>query len=463
VRDRQSGTTERVSVDSSGNQGDYHSRYPSISSDGRYVAYGSAATNIVSGDTNGFVDVFVFDRQTGIAERVSVDSNGGEANQQSLYSSISADGRYVAFDSTASNLVSGDTNGVKDVFVHDRQTGATIRVSVDSGGAQGSGDSANPAISSDGRYVAFDSAAANLVAGDTNGVRDVFVHDLQTGATERVSLDSSGAQVTGGSTYPTLSSDGRFVAFDSAAGNLVSGDTNGFRDCFVRDRQSGTTERVSVTTAGVQADSQSQQPSISAAGGVVAFLSFATNLVSGDTNAVSDAFARDRGTVSPGTDLCQAGTGSVIGCPCSNPPANAPRGCDNSSATGGAQLTSNGSASLSNDTLHFVTSGEKPSATSILLQGNLEVTGGIAFGQGVRCTGGTLKRLYVKTASGGSISAPGPGDLSVSARSAALNHPIAPGTSRWYAVYYRDPGVLGGCPATSTFNITQTQLVAWGA
>jgi hypothetical protein len=167
--------------------------------------------------------------------------------------------------------------------------------------------------------------------------------------------------------------------------------------------------------------------------------------------------------LAPGTDLCQAGVGGVSACPCANPPANAPRGCDNSSATGGAQLVSSGGASLAADSLVFATNGEKPTATSVVLQGNAVAASGLAFGQGVRCVGGTLKRLYVKTASGGSISAPGAGDATVSARSAALGDTIGAGTSRWYAVYYRDPVVLGGCPAASTFNITQTQLVNWGS
>ena len=169
----------------------------------------------------------------------------------------------------------------------------------------------------------------------------------------------------------------------------------------------------------------------------------------------------DPGSSSPGTDMCQPGGGSVIACPCANPPSGTPRGCDNSAATGGAQLTSTGTASLAGDTVVFATNGEKPTATSVLLQGNALIGSGVAFGQGVRCAGGTLKRLYVKTASGGSITAPGVGDPSVSARSAALSDPIAAGTMRWYAVYYRDPIVLGGCPASSTFNITQTQQVTW--
>ena len=145
------------------------------------------------------------------------------------------------------------------------------------------------------------------------------------------------------------------------------------------------------------------------------------------------------------------------------PSANAPRGCDNSSATGGASLSASGVAYLSLDSLVFTTSGEKPSATSIVLQGDAALPAGVVFGQGVRCAGGALKRLFVKTALGGSISAPdfGAGDPTVSARSTALGDSILPGQSRWYLVYYRDPFVLGGCPAASTFNATQTGAVGW--
>jgi hypothetical protein len=169
----------------------------------------------------------------------------------------------------------------------------------------------------------------------------------------------------------------------------------------------------------------------------------------------------DYGPSSPGTNMCEPGSGGTMACPCANPPSGSARGCDNSSSTGGAQLTSSGVASLSADTVVFATTGEKPTATSIVLQGNALLGAGVTFGQGVRCAGGTLKRLYVKTAAGGSITAPGPGDPTVSARSAALSDPIGAGTQRWYSVYYRDPIVLGGCPSGSTFNITQTQEVTW--
>src|SRR5439155_1436556 len=198
---------------------------PALSADGRFVAFVSFATNLVAGDTNGATDVFVHDRQTGTTERVSVASDGKKGNDGSRGAALSADGRFVAFHSTPTNLGPGDTNGATDVFVHDRQTGTTERVSVASGGTEGNGFSAGPALSADGRFVAFHSTATNLVAGDTNGKTDVFVHDRQTGTTERVSVASDATQGNNASSYPALSADGRFVAFHSDATNLVAGDT----------------------------------------------------------------------------------------------------------------------------------------------------------------------------------------------------------------------------------------------
>jgi len=290
-----SGTTTRVSVDSSGNEANGHSCWPAIGADGRYVAFQSYASNLVPGDTNDASDVFVHDRLTGVTERVSVDSAGNQGSGWSEFPAISADGRYVAFESEASNLVSGDTNWVPDVFVHDRLTGATERVSVDSAGNQGNSWSELPAISADGRYVAFQSYAFNLVPGDTNGA-DVFVHDRQTGVTERVSVNSAGNQANSDSWSPAISADGRYVAFDSGASNLVAGDTNYALDVFVHDRQTGVTQRVSVDSAGNQGNdySWSEFPTISADGRYVAFQSHAFNLVPGDTNDASDVFVHDR-------------------------------------------------------------------------------------------------------------------------------------------------------------------------
>ncbi len=294
VRDRQSGTTERVSVATGGAEGNGHSFSPSISSDGHFVAFQSLASNLVAGDTNGFTDIFVRDRLSGTTERVSVDSAGAEGNSTSDYPSISADGRFVAFRSEAMNLVAGDTNATVDVFVHDRQTGSTDRISVATGGAEGNGFNSLSAISADGHCVAFWSDASNLVAGDSNGVRDVFVRDCLNGTTERVSVATGGAQGSSGSYESSISTDGRFVAFESLASDLVPGDTNGSYDVFVRDRLSGTTERVSLDSSGVQGNLGSASPSISADGNLVAFRSGATNLIAGDSNGFDDIFVRDR-------------------------------------------------------------------------------------------------------------------------------------------------------------------------
>jgi Tol biopolymer transport system component len=464
VHDRLTGTTERVSVDSSGVEGNGVSGNASISADGRYVAFNSLASNLVIGDTNGFSDVFVRDRLTGTTERVSVGPGGTEGNNPSGLPWISADGRYVAFESNASNLVSGDTNGFTDIFVRDRIAGTTERVSVNSAGTQTNEPAHNVSISADGRYVAFWSYATNLVPGDTNLFADVFMRDRLTGMTERVSIATNGAQgnlesfISAGS----ISVDGRYVAFESSAMNLVPGDTNGRWDIFVRDRQTGTTERVSVATSGAQGNGGSYIPSISADGRYVAFNSESSNLVSDDTNVGLDDFVRDRDATGF-TSQCNAGINGVILCPCSNSPVGMGRGCDNSDGTGGAELFPSGVAYISMDTLYFTTTGEKPAATSILLQGTALTSTGIIYGQGVRCVRGALKRLFVKTAIGGSIMAPdfSMGDQFLTERSAALGDPIQPGQSRYYFVVYRDPVVLGGCPASSTFNATQTGRVDW--
>jgi Tol biopolymer transport system component len=462
LRDRLNATTERVSIDSSGVEGNGHSSYPALTDDGRYIVFCSSASNLVPGDTNGTWDIFVRDRQSGTTERVSLSTGGSEGNGVSNPATISADGRYVAFGSFASNLVSGDTNGRIDAFVHDRQTGVTQRVSVAPDGTQGDGDSSNTVLSADGRLVAFWSAATNLVAGDTNGMWDVFVHDLQTGTTERVSVGPGGVQGNAPSDAPWISDDGRFVSFASGATNLVPGGTLLALNVFVHDRQYGGNELVSTMTGGAQVTGFSELPSISANGRYVVFRSTATNLVPGDTNGQTDVFIHDR-YATGFTSLCSPGVNNVIACPCGNQPSAPGHGCDNSSSTGGATLSATGIAYLSLDSLVFTTFSEKPNATSILLQGTASLPNGLVFGQGVRCAGGQLKRMYVKTAINGSITAPdfSASDPTVSTRSATLGVPIQPGETRYFLVFYRDSTVLGGCPALSTFNATQTGSATW--
>ncbi|MBI5097804.1 MAG: PD40 domain-containing protein [Nitrospirae bacterium] len=300
VRDRNTNETTRVSVSYNGDPVNSASSAPSINSDSRYVAFESTATNLTSDDTNGVKDIFVQDRDTGTTSRVSVSSSGTQGNSTSSAPSISSDGRYVAFESTATNLTADDTNGaIKDIFVRDRNTNETTRVSVSYNGDPVNGASSAPSISSDGRYVAFESTANNLAA-DTNGVTDIFVYDRNAEITTRVSVSSSGIQGDIGSYSPSISSDGRYIAFESSATNLVLGDTNGAKDIFIYDRIEGITTRVSVDSSGIQGNRISSAPSISSDGRYVAFESYSDNLIDSDTNGVKDIFVHDRDTDSDG-------------------------------------------------------------------------------------------------------------------------------------------------------------------
>ena len=301
VHDRLTGTTERVSVASDGSEGNATSyasndHGPDISANGRFVVFYSYANNLVADDTNGVGDIFVRDRQEGTTVRVSVASDGSEGNGYSFEPAISGDGKFVVFQSFASNLVANDTNGFGDIYVHDLLAGTTERVSVATDGSEGTDNSYNGRISGDGRLIAFSSLASNLVAGDSNLYRDVFVHDRQTGTTQRMSVASDGSEANNWSLFPRISANGRFVVFASPASNLVSGDTNGQYDIFLRDRDTGTTERVSVASDGSQANWFSYRADVSFDGRVIAFHSAATNLVDGDTNAHEDIFIHDRDT-----------------------------------------------------------------------------------------------------------------------------------------------------------------------
>lgn len=285
--------TTRVSVGSAGAEATGSSSAPSLSADGRIVAFASRATNLVAGDGNGASDIFVVDRTQGAIVRVSVDSSGLEGNGDSFAPALSADGAVVAFQSFATNLVSGDTNGHADIFVHVLATGTTERVSVTCKCVQGDGDASSPALSANGQLVAFATDNTLLIGGDTNGVRDVFVHDRATGLSRRVSLDSAGVQGNGASDHPSLSADGRLVAFVSEASNLVAGDGNGLADLFLHDRTAATTARLTVDLSGGDPDGASEAPSLSGDGRLVAFASHASDLVAGDGNGVRDLFVRD--------------------------------------------------------------------------------------------------------------------------------------------------------------------------
>ena len=299
VHDRETGITERVSVNSKGQEGNGTSSSPAISADGRFVAFVSVARNLVADDTNGVADTFLHDRWTDETTRVSVASDGTQGDAASFDGApaLSADGLYVVFGSYASNLVpESDHNGIAnpDVYVHNRLTQETRRVSVASDGTQGSNWSWKPDISSNGCFVTFSSWSNDLVSGDTNSRIDIFVHNLHTGETSRASLSASGEEGNGDSQYSAISGDGRYVVYGSDASNLVPNDTNGQMDIFVHDRQTGQTTLASVASDGTQGDNGSIHADISGNGRFVLFDSIGSNLVSGDTNNQMDLFLHDR-------------------------------------------------------------------------------------------------------------------------------------------------------------------------
>jgi Tol biopolymer transport system component len=283
--------------------GDFDSGAPSVSGDGRYVAFQSGADNLVPGlsVTPDTLNVYVRDRHTGTTTLVSENAAGtGAGNFRSFQPVISRNGRYVAFESYATDLVTGvsDTNGLPDIFVRDLVLNTTTLVSVNAiGTATGNLASDQPQISGDGRYVAFRSLATDLVPGDTNGQSDIFVRDLVAHTTTLASVNAAGtASGNGASQNPVLSADGGTVAFVSYASDLVPGDTNGTTDVFARDLRHGTTTLVSVNAAGTASgNNASEDPSISDDGDRIAFSSSATDLVAGitDVNAAPDVFVRD--------------------------------------------------------------------------------------------------------------------------------------------------------------------------
>jgi Tol biopolymer transport system component len=336
VRDRKEGTTELVSPGIDGQWPNGDSFEPSLSANGRYVAFTSSASNLVPVDTGHKFNLFVYDRKRQTTELITANSAGEPIGLYPFHCAISGNGRYVAFADEGSNLVPGDTNHQADVFVHDRKTGTTERVSVSSSGAEGDGFAVDPEITHNGRFVTFFSSSTNLVPDDTNGADDVFVHDRKTGETELVSVNSAGEQGNGLSYLPSISADGRFVAFGSVATNLPGGDIGvrvfvhdrktgetelasansagqpfhgdypsisddgrfvAFHDAtvgqvFVHDRAAGTTVPASVGLGGELANRLSLWPVISGDGRWVAFDSLATNLVPDDTNDEFDSFVR---------------------------------------------------------------------------------------------------------------------------------------------------------------------------
>ena len=291
--DRETEETEQISVNDAEEAANRAATNADISADGRFVVFQSDADNLVEGDTNEASDIFVRDRQLNTTVRLSLALDGTQGNGASSQAVISADGRFVAFSSDASNLVENDTNNTADIFVYDLETQTVERISVASDGTEGDGFSRAPSLSADGRYVSYDSLATNLVADDTNGKGDVFVYDRETQTTERVSISSEGEESNNFAFNHDISSDGRYVSYSSGATNLVENDTNRVVDVFVFDRETQTTQRISTNAEGVQGNRESRESVFSADGEFIAFQSSADSLVDDDTNGRTDIFVYD--------------------------------------------------------------------------------------------------------------------------------------------------------------------------
>jgi flagellin-like hook-associated protein FlgL len=282
------GRLSTVSIRSDGaNTGNGASDNVSMSADGRYVVFDSTSTNLVIGDANGNKDIFLRDTLTGVTQILTQGGNGDSSNPV-----MSANGRYVTYQSAASNLVAGDTNTRTDIFVTDILMGTTERVSITSSAQESNGNASNAAISADGRYVVFQTPGNNLVSNDTNGNVDVFMRDRQAGTTVRISQIGS-TEGNGLSGYASISADGRYISFGSQATTLLASDTDATTDMYIKDILTGSLTLASVSSSGQKGTGTNTQGRLSADGRYLSFHSNAANLVTGDANGFTDVFVRD--------------------------------------------------------------------------------------------------------------------------------------------------------------------------
>ncbi len=291
LKELATGKITRLSMagETEANDGSYNAQF---SPDGRYILFQSAASNLVGRDENTETDIFLKELATGAITRLST-AGATEADGGSADARFSPDGRFVMFESFASNLVDGDSNGCSDIFLRDQNTGTITRISTAANGAQANNESYAAQFSPDGRYVLFESYASNLVAGDTNEAADIFLKDLATGAITRVSTAADGAQAKGGGSAPQFSPDGRYVLFESASSDLVAGDGNGRSDIFMKDLTTGAITCLSTAVNGALGQSHSSAAQFSADGRYVVFESLASNLVADDGNNRYDIFLVD--------------------------------------------------------------------------------------------------------------------------------------------------------------------------
>jgi Tol biopolymer transport system component len=444
---------------------------PGLSVDGRWVAFYSGAADVVLNDTNGWADAFVFDRLNVLTpvQRVSVGPGGVEGNfgsgfagpgptsgQIAVASNPNGTDCYVAFQSLASNLVAGAIQGCLTIYMRDTQLGTTSLVSASTSGAQNATDATGVAMSADARYVAFNCGANMLVPGDTNGGGDTFVRDMQTPTTFRVSLSSQQIPAAGGPFkspfphHPSISADGRYVAFETSRANLVANDTDGKNSIFVRDTITNLTWRVTLASTGAQPSDHCVAPWISGDGTVVAFGSAAANLVPADTNAVMDVFLESHHPTTVG--YCY-GDGTGTACPCGNN-GGAEKGCNNSAGTGGALLIGLGTTRVAHDTFLLAASTMTPNTFVLFYQGTTAAS--VPFGDGIRCAT-TIRRLGVRSVDSSGSRSFGfgiAGDPSISVQ--GLVPPT--GGTRQYQAWYRNAASF--C-TPSAFNLSNGLRAVW--
>jgi Tol biopolymer transport system component len=426
LRDCQLGQTTLISRSMSGGTGNEASWNHDITPDARFIVFQSTASDLVTGDNNGRTDAFLLDRSSGILEIISRNSSGTLGSDTSEDPAVTPDGRFVAFDSRASNLVAGDTNGRFDIFVRDRQNGTTTRVSVDSNGAQANHESFAAEISANGRFVVYYSHASNLVPGDSNGHLDIFLHDRSTQETRRISVHSDGSQGNGDSIAALISDDGRYIGFTSYATNLVDGDTTPQTDVFRHDVLTGKTIRINVSSTG---EEDNQGGMFGAFGGgftpdarLVAFNSWGTNLVVGDGNGTQDVFLHE---------LHPAPTSFCI---------------STVNSTGSAAVISaDGVPSVSDCSLRL-RAGPLPNQTGLFFMGSSEVQ--IPLGNGFLCAGQPIQRFPLQFGAGQRLermldTSVAPGDM------------ILSGSSWSFQAWFRDP-MGGGANSNLSNGVTQT-------
>jgi len=520
--DRQTGATELIAQ--SGTTSDTTGAGAGVSDDGRFVVFQAFSSTLVPGDTNGTRDVFVRDRQLSTTRRISLTTSWGQANGPSDSPSISGNGRWVAFRTSAANI--NGASGLSRIYLFDLQAPPLLfnplTPVLNTGAAGPNGPSSGPSVSQDGRYVAFQSEATNLIpaATDTNGAQDIFRFDRLGAAglmIQKISVGVGGTPANSWSNFPSLSTDGRYVAFASNASNLVASDVGGLPDAFVRDTVAGTTELVS-TGANGQADGELLRVRIATDGSRVAFSTNAANLLPSGTNPalVSHVHVRDlnadtttlwsvgdlgtpgnghSGTegfdLGPGGEIVFSssssnfvatpspltrifarsclpsidstvcvGDGSGSECPCGNNSAlGSGRGCLHSFGAG-ARLVGTGLSRVLADTVTIALSDVPASGgqATTFFQGTRLAGGGVGtvFGDGLRCAVGTVLRLGTRSAATGGASF-GHGISGDPAISVVGVVPAA-GSTRYYQATYRN--ALGFCTA-ATFNASNGIEIVW--